>query len=204
MCLSRLGARVRTACDPLKPAYLCQMSQSGSPAPPGVGRGVIGYTTEMTRREWTTTEHLHDSGAFESVQLTVVSGPAVEESEAGARWLGMAYWRSVTDVTRGAVRATWSAQGGRLRLLGGPALLRFGSRCSATTVGWSRVGTPSRVGSSPFGRAALSRSSSAAAETSTSSASTSRATGRGSRRRPDGRRGRASSMHVDSSRFMPP
>jgi hypothetical protein len=50
----------------------------------------------------------------------------VEESEAGARWLGMAYWRSVTDVTRGAVRATWSAQGGRLRLLGGPALLRFG------------------------------------------------------------------------------
>jgi hypothetical protein len=102
------------------------MSQSGSPAPRGVGSGVIGYTTEMTRREWTTTEHLHDSGAFESVQLTVVSGPAVEESEAGARWLGMAYWRSVTDVTRGAVRATWSAQGGRLRLLGGPTLLRFG------------------------------------------------------------------------------
>jgi hypothetical protein len=80
----------------------------------------------MTYREWTTTERLGDSGAFESAQRAVVSGPAVEESEAGARWLGMAYWRSVTDVTHGVVRATWSAEGGRLRLLGGPALLRFG------------------------------------------------------------------------------
>jgi len=80
----------------------------------------------MTPRQWTTTERLHDSGTFESAQRAVVSGPAVEESESGARWLGVAYWRSVADVTRGAVRATWSAEGGRLRLLGGPALLRFG------------------------------------------------------------------------------
>jgi hypothetical protein len=74
----------------------------------------------------TTTERLHKSGAFESVQRAIVSGPAVEESETGARWLGVAYWRAVSDLTRGAVRATWSGEGGRLRLLGGPALLRFG------------------------------------------------------------------------------
>jgi hypothetical protein len=74
----------------------------------------------------TTTERLHESGAFESVQRAVVAEPAVEESEAGARWLGVAYWRAVSDLTRGSVRATWSEQGGRLRLLGGPALLRFG------------------------------------------------------------------------------
>ena len=75
---------------------------------------------------WTTTERLLDSGAFESVQRAIVSGPAVEASNSGAQWLGITYWRAVRDATRGAVRATWSADGGQLRLLGGPALLRFG------------------------------------------------------------------------------
>ncbi len=73
----------------------------------------------------TTAERTRDSGTFESAQLTVVSEPAVEESEAGARWLGVTYWRAVNDLTRGVVRARWSGEGGQLRLLGGPALLRF-------------------------------------------------------------------------------
>jgi hypothetical protein len=81
----------------------------------------------MTRPSgWTTTERLLDSGAFESVQRAAIPEPAVEASEAGARWLGVTYWRAVREVSRGAVRATWSADGGRLRLLAGPVLLRFG------------------------------------------------------------------------------
>lgn len=81
----------------------------------------------MTRPSGRTgTESVHDSGAFKSMQRAVVSEPAVEESEAGARWLGVMYWRAVSDLTRGSVRATWSEHGGRLRLLGGVALLRFG------------------------------------------------------------------------------
>lgn len=81
----------------------------------------------MTRRsEPTDAKRACDSETFESIERTVISEPAVEESEAGARWLGVTYWRAVDDVTRGAVRATWSREGGRLRLLGGPALLRFG------------------------------------------------------------------------------
>jgi hypothetical protein len=75
---------------------------------------------------WTTTERLLESGAFESVQRAVVSGPVVESSDAGARWLGVTYWRAVREATRGAVRATWSGEGGGLRMLGGPVLLRFG------------------------------------------------------------------------------
>lgn len=75
---------------------------------------------------WTTTERLLHSGAFESVQRAVISEPAVESSEAGARWLGVTYWRAVREVSRGAVRAAWTGEGGRLRLLGGPSLLCFG------------------------------------------------------------------------------
>ncbi len=43
----------------------------------------------------------------------------------------MTYWRAVAGFTRGVVRATWSADGGRLRLLGGANLLTFGAPATA-------------------------------------------------------------------------
>lgn len=63
---------------------------------------------------------------MESRQRVLVSEPVVESSQAGARWLGVAYWDAVSGSTRGAVRATWGEEGGRLRLLAGATLLRFG------------------------------------------------------------------------------
>ena len=77
-------------------------------------------------RGWETTERVVDSGGFESRQRVIVSEPVVEPSEAGARWLGVTYWQAVAGFTRGGVRATWGDEGGRLRLLGGATLLRFG------------------------------------------------------------------------------
>lgn len=77
-------------------------------------------------RSWETTERVLESGGFESRQRVLVSEPAVEQSEAGARWLGITYWRAVGAFTRGGVRASWGDAGGRLRLLGGATLLRFG------------------------------------------------------------------------------
>ena len=62
----------------------------------------------------------------ESRQLVLVDKRAVEASEAGARWLGLTYWQAVDSLTRGAIRASWGDQGGRLRLVGGATLLRFG------------------------------------------------------------------------------
>ena len=78
-------------------------------------------------REWETSERLLESGGFESRQRVLVAEPAVESSDSGARWLGVTYWQAVAAFTRGVVRATWSADGGRLRLLGGANLLTFGS-----------------------------------------------------------------------------
>jgi hypothetical protein len=75
---------------------------------------------------WQTTERVRDDGAFESCQSVVLSEARVEASEAGARWLGVTYWRAVEGVTRGGVRASWTGEGGRLRLLGGAVLFRFG------------------------------------------------------------------------------
>ena len=66
------------------------------------------------------------SGGFESTQRVLASGPVVESSESGARWLGIAYWDAVNRVTRGGVRARWTVDGGRLTLLGGVSLLSFG------------------------------------------------------------------------------
>jgi hypothetical protein len=74
---------------------------------------------------WETTERVLESGGFESRQRVLVPTPVVEPSATGARWLGVTYWRAVDGVTRGVVRATWDAEGGRLRLLGGATLLRF-------------------------------------------------------------------------------
>ena len=80
----------------------------------------------MTDTEWRTTERVLDSGAFESKQRTLVPVPAVDSSETGARWLGVAYWQAVSEFSRGTVRAHWTEDGGRLRLLGGLSLLSFG------------------------------------------------------------------------------
>ncbi len=75
---------------------------------------------------WETTERLLDSGGYESRQRVIFADQVVEASDSGARWLGVTYWRAVDGFTRGGVRATWEAGGGRLRLLGGATLLTFG------------------------------------------------------------------------------
>ena len=75
---------------------------------------------------WETSERVLDSGGFESRQRVLVPSEVADASEAGARWLGVTYWQAVDGFTRGGVRATWGADGGRLRLLGGVTLLRFG------------------------------------------------------------------------------
>lgn len=75
---------------------------------------------------WETSERLLESGGYESQQRALVERPVVEASESGARWLGVTYWHAVDRFTRGGVRASWSDEGGTLRLLGGARLLTFG------------------------------------------------------------------------------
>ena len=75
---------------------------------------------------WETSERVLESGAFDSRQRVLVAEPAVEASEAGARTLGITYWRAVDRLTRGGIRASWTGDGGRLKLLGGVSLLTFG------------------------------------------------------------------------------
>lgn len=75
---------------------------------------------------WESYERVLDSGDFQSRQRVLAAEPAVEVSEAGARTLGIAYWRAVDRCTRGAVRANWRGDGGKLKLVGGPTLLTFG------------------------------------------------------------------------------
>jgi len=75
---------------------------------------------------WETTERLLESGGFESRQRVLVADRVVDASAAGARVLGVTYWQAVDRFTRGGVRASWSEGGGKLRLLGGAPLLRFG------------------------------------------------------------------------------
>ena len=77
-------------------------------------------------RDWETTERLLECGGFESRQRVLVDDPVVDASASGARTLGVSYWRAVDRFTRGVVRATWSGDGGRLKLLGGATLLTFG------------------------------------------------------------------------------
>jgi len=76
---------------------------------------------------WETSERVLESGRFESRQRVLVAEPVVEASEAGARSLGVTYWQAVDRFTRGGVRASWTGDGGKLKLLGGPTLLTFGS-----------------------------------------------------------------------------
>jgi len=76
---------------------------------------------------WETSERVLESGGFESFQRVLVAEPVVEASEAGARSLGVTYWQAVDRFTRGGVRASWTGDGGKLKLLGGATLLTFGS-----------------------------------------------------------------------------
>lgn len=75
---------------------------------------------------WETSERVFESGGYESRQRVLVAEPAVESSEAGARRLGITYWQAVDRFTRSGVRASWTGDGGRLKLLGGATLLTFG------------------------------------------------------------------------------
>jgi hypothetical protein len=75
---------------------------------------------------WESSERVLESGDFESRQLVRVAVPAVEASEAGARTLGITYWQAVDRFTRGGVRASWTGDGGKLKLVGGATLLTFG------------------------------------------------------------------------------
>jgi hypothetical protein len=75
---------------------------------------------------WETSERVLESGGFESRQRVLAAEPVVEASEAGARTLGVSYWQAVDRFTRGGVRASWTGDGGKLKLLGGATLLTFG------------------------------------------------------------------------------
>jgi hypothetical protein len=75
---------------------------------------------------WESSERVLESGGVESRQWVLVPEPVVEASEAGARVLGVTYWRALDRFTRGGVRASWSGGGGKLRLLGGATLFTFG------------------------------------------------------------------------------
>jgi hypothetical protein len=75
---------------------------------------------------WETSERVLQSGGFESRQRVLVAAPVVDASEAGARTLGLTYWRAVDSFSRGVVRASWTGDGGKLKLLGGATLLTFG------------------------------------------------------------------------------
>ena len=75
---------------------------------------------------WETWERVLESGAFESRQRVLVAERAVEASEAGARTLGITYWQAVDRFTRSGIRASWSGEGGKLKLLGATTLLTFG------------------------------------------------------------------------------
>jgi hypothetical protein len=83
-------------------------------------------TVPLVLHSWNTGERILASGGFESTQRMRAKEPVVESSESGARWLGVAYWQAVSQVTRGGVRARWTKDGGRLALLGGVSLLSFG------------------------------------------------------------------------------
>jgi hypothetical protein len=77
-------------------------------------------------RGWDASERVLASGGFASRQSVLVDTPVVPTTADGAARLGQLYWRAVGGATRGAVRAGWTAEGGRLRLLGVVTLLRFG------------------------------------------------------------------------------
>lgn len=75
---------------------------------------------------WESSERVLEAGGFESRQRVLVGEPVVEVSEAGARTLGVTYWRAVDRFTRGGVRASWAGDGGKLKLVGAATLLILG------------------------------------------------------------------------------
>lgn len=75
---------------------------------------------------WESSERVLESGDFQSRQRVLMAVPAVEVSEAGARTLGITYWQAVDRFTRGGVRASWTGDGGKLKLVGAATLLTFG------------------------------------------------------------------------------
>src|SRR5512133_3709775 len=118
---------VRACSQRVTPRLRCPAPSASAPADPlsadaglpfaNGGGGVI---------DWETSERVLESGGFESRQRVLVAQPAVEASESGARTLGIVYWHAVDRVTRGIVRASWTGDGGKLKLLGGATLLAFG------------------------------------------------------------------------------
>jgi hypothetical protein len=92
------------------------MSGTDERPQPNNGAAVTGYQAS---------ERVLESGAFDSRQRVLVTEPAVEASEAGARTLGITYWQAVDRVTRGGIRANWTGDGGKLKLLGA-TLFTFG------------------------------------------------------------------------------
>ena len=84
-------------------------------------------TVAPVLHSWDTSERVLGSGGFESRQRVLASKPVVENSQSGARWLGIAYWQAVDRLTRGGVHSRWTNNGGRLTLLGGVSLLSFGA-----------------------------------------------------------------------------
>jgi hypothetical protein len=104
---------------------------------------------------WETSERVLESGAFESRQGVLVAEPAVEASEAGARTLGITYWRAVDRFTHGGIRASWTGDGGRLKLSAVQRCSRSGRRSCRSTAGSSAAGTQSRVDCSRSEPAAL-------------------------------------------------
>ena len=113
---------------------------------------------------WDTSEHILASGAFESTQRVLASEPVVENSESGARWLGIAYWEAVNRVTRGGVRARWTSDGGRLTCWAARASSPSGHPSSHSPATPSPVDTQSREACSPCGPAGRSPSRSGYAD----------------------------------------
>lgn len=85
---------------------------------------------------WESVEERSGDGAVSSVQRARFRRPAVSFSYEGAQQLSRMYWREVERSTHGLIRATASANGVSLHVVGrGPALLRFGpAEIAATTV----------------------------------------------------------------------
>src|SRR4051794_15878530 len=100
-------------------------SRAGEPVRAGAGLEFADGGGAVTG--WETWERGLESGGFESRQRVLVAEPVVEESEAGARTLGVTYWQAVDRFTRGGIRASWTGGGGKLKLLGGATLLTFGA-----------------------------------------------------------------------------
>src|SRR6188508_3103581 len=71
---------------------------------------------------WETSEHVLESGGFESRQRVLVAEPVVEASEAGARTLGVTFGPPELSFDGGLVSCRHAIQGGLLALRAGGAV----------------------------------------------------------------------------------